>query len=261
MECDSTLLSGYDFFASYWDRLKEAGCKRLLYMFSGERLPLGQKWKEMAKQASGAIFLLQASDEYCHDRRVDVAGSHMAAWYDTRYYHSYSFISKKLLFFDKESSKQWLTGNDMAIQTQILRNIPDNDHKQGVDFFLYSNLNGALKIRDQHIYPGLHTNGANTISTARERFYEKPEIPWQHTDLTVDDLGLPVEVVDRIKAFAPESYIENMKRTSVNVKFIANIPGTCMGQERNISADAYLKLRDKCILLDQVKPNYVKQLI
>ena len=230
-------------------------------MFSGERLPLGQKWKEMAKQASGSVFLLQASDEYCHDQRIEIAGKHGAAWYDTRYYYSYSFLSRRLLFFDKETCNEWLTGNDMAIQTRILRNIPDNDHKQGVDFFLYSKLNGAIKVRDQDIYPGLHTNGANTISTAREVFYDKPEAPWHKTDVTLDKIGLPVDIVKRIERFNPQKYLEKMRRTSVNVKFIADMPGTCKGQERTIFADAYLKLRDKCILLDELKPNFEKQLL
>ena len=79
--------------------------------------------------------------------------------------------------------------------------------------------------------------------------------------MTVESLGLPAEVVDRIKEFTPGSYIENMRRTAVNVKFIADMPGTCKGQERNISADAYLKLKDKCVLLDEVKTNFEKQLI
>ena len=259
MECDSPLLSGYELFESYWERLQKAGCKKLTYLFKGERMPLGQKWKEMAWRAAGDIFLLQASDEYPHDTRLEVTGRNGAAWYDTRYYYSYSFISKKMLLFDKYSDKNWLTGTDMAMNTNMLRNIPDNDMRKGVDFYLYGKLNGAYKVTDPILYPGLHTNGANTISTARELiYYKKPHPPYNDTKATLDDVGLPDDILERVKSFEPICYMTKFKSSKFKVLFTDDVPGTCRGQERWITSDAWLNLKDVCQPLQGFKSNYEK---
>lgn len=247
-ECDSPLLAGFEFFECYWERLKETGCKRLVYMFSAQRLPLGQKWKEIAQMAQGEMLLLQASDQYSHPQRIKK--TQRVDWYDTRYFYSYSFISRKLIMFDKNTCDRWLTGDNMAVRTKLLKSLPDNDKRKGVDFHLYKFITGE-KVRDQCIYPGLHTNGANTISTSRERHYTKPNPPWKATKKTINDIGLPWDIVDKIEGFTPVKFRD--RQGKIRVTFIESVKGIGKGCEREISADAYMALKEFCEPSDGIK--------
>jgi hypothetical protein len=38
-----------EYFTKYQPRLKEAGCVRVVYLYSEERVPLNQKWLKMAE--------------------------------------------------------------------------------------------------------------------------------------------------------------------------------------------------------------------
>ena len=199
MECRSPNEAGKEFFEGYWERLQLAGCKRLLYIYTAKRVPLGQKWKEMAKRAEGKYFLLQASDDYPHPGRIQ-AVTMDGDWYDTRYFHTWSLISKRMVLFDRLSLKGWKTGNDMATLTEKVRNLPDNNMNKGVDFYLFGKC-CTKRTMDEEIYRGINTNGANVISLTRERHYKKPMPPFRRPYRDLDEIGLPDEIYKRLVTF------------------------------------------------------------
>ena len=227
LECRSPHEVGYEFFESYWDRLKKAGCKRLKYIFTGKRIPLGQKWKEIAKEAKGEYFILQASDDYPHSRRIQVTGDKLPGhdWYDTRFFHSFSLKSKKLILFDASMLARWTTGNDMATLTEKVRRLPDNNKSRGVDFFLYETLVDN-RVIDDNLYPGVNTNGANNISMSREMHFISPRPPFKKAYRTIDELGLPKEIVTKLKHMTLNGH-DKVEATLIK-KFMNRRPGDKM---------------------------------
>ena len=195
MECVSPDVLGEAFFQSYSDRLRATGCKRVLYLYSDTRLPLSQKWKRMAKKAKGDYFALQGSDDYPHpSRNVDVLNA-KADWYDMQKYYHFDVNLKKLIFYDNLGIG---TGFNMAIRTKLLKRLPKEDVSIGVDGYLYKHTRPEKIVRDERIVPGVSTNGANSISIKRIRFYEDTQPPFYPTSKTINDIGLPDEVVTKL---------------------------------------------------------------
>ena len=237
---------GLEILTSYKQRLKDAGCTKISYILNAERLPLGMKWRQMAKRAIGDIFLLQASDEYPHPRRLAVSRAKIgdATWYDCRFSYTYSLNTRTLIFFDKNTHDKWHTGYDMAIRTEKVWNLPPNTQRRGVDFWLFERC-GQSVVRDQGIYAGVATNGANSISMSRERHFSKPYAPFQSTTKTIDDLGLPAEIVARLKETTHTPSMEKFKEKYVKIRFLSN------GKEGRVQPE-YLDVLEKKNLVEQI---------
>jgi hypothetical protein len=202
MECPSDKETGDGYIDLYCDRLKEAGCKRIIYDYQPQRLPLGQKWKEIAKLAEGELFLLQGSDDYPHPYRIEYSANMIGDhnWYHERFGWWYSFISRKLLQYDMMLLKAWKTGNNMAMRTEAVRNIPDNDTPRGVDFFLFGLIEQGKSFINDRVMFGLNTNGLNTISLSRERHFSEPMPPFKKAYPALDEIGLPEDIVNRLQS-------------------------------------------------------------
>ena len=251
MECRSPREVGFNTFVENWEDLKLAGCKRLKYIYTGKRVPLGQKWKEMAQHANGEYFLLQASDDYPHPSRIEVTNMR-GDWYDTRYFHSYSLRQKKLVLFDRLMCKDWKTGNDMAMLTDKVRKLPDNTMNKGVDFYLFDNC-AAKRYMDQGSYGGVNTNGANAISLTRERHFQRTYPPFKKAYRTIDELGLPQHVTTRLREFS----IEDIKVTAIlKEKFMEYLPGDTY----TFNFNTFNTLQQKGVVELATKEPYVKEL-
>jgi hypothetical protein len=237
---------GYGMLADYWPRLQKAGCKRVLYMYTGRRVPLGQKWKEMAKRAWGDIFMLQAADDYPHPLRIESVNM-KGDWYDTRYFYSYSLTEKKMMLFDRMSC-EWKTGNDMATLTSKVKAIPDNTMNKGVDFYLFGKC-CTKRVMDEAIYKGVNTDGANAISLTRRHHFRKPRPPFRKTDKQIWDIGLPLDIADRLRSYQSNGH---MVRARLIKEFMHYRPG----EQREFNMNTFNTLNLKGVVALEEKQSF-----
>lgn len=254
LECVSNNQAGSEFFKSYWPRLQKAGCKRLVYEFSNKRLPLNQKWLRLAEIAQGEIFCLQGSDDYPHPDRNAKAYEANADWYDCRYYYQYHIAMEKLIEYDNKQTdanipKDWKTGFNMAIRTELIRQIKFTKAiRSGVDFWLFENVKPQNRFVDQTKYKGVSTSGLNTISTKRYKYFKTPEHPFYETAESLTSLRIPKPIIKQLRELKGSAIIDRPKydTSPVLVKFTKAINGRQPGAIQSIPAHSvdYFFLRD-----------------
>lgn len=259
-ECNSFEKPVWEQVKSYWPALYRAGCRRLLYQFNPVRKALGQKWKDMAIRSTGDVFLLQASDDYPYPSRIEGTAIKIdgAEWYDHTYDHFYDIRQKKMILFDKTLIDEWRTGGSKAVKTDILRNLPDNDKRKGVDHFIRYHVTGKT-IADEKLYlDGITTNGVNTISSRSHQF-RNPKPPWRHTRYTLDDLYIPDDIKERLKQTKPISLLERLRNQRVKVRFTEQYEKFPKGHVRSMTAAAYFNLINYLELTDRELPEYFEK--
>ncbi len=198
MECFSTGILGEDYFMQYKSRLQDAGCTRIVYLYSDVRLQLSRKWKEMYRKSKGKYFCLQGSDDYPHPSRNQDVWNAGADWYDLSTYYHFDLNMKKMMQYDNKGKG---TGFNMAIRTKMLKRLPKDDVSRYVDGYLYSNTQPKEVTHDPRTVPGISTNGANAISITRNKYYENPVYPFQPTGKTIFDIGIPIDIAQRLMAW------------------------------------------------------------
>ena len=208
MECFSPDMIGEAYFRGYEARLRDAGCVGIKYIYSDTRLPLSAKWRQMGKVAKGEYFLLQGSDDYPHPERIEQTSRCKDDWYDMRYYYHFDIGVQKLILFDsyckdpKTGEMYSMAGECMAIRTKLLKNLPDRDMSSSVDHFLMRNTGVKTRHIEPGVYAGISTTGLNTISISRRLYFVNVIEPFYPTTETIDTIGLPVEVVHKLKRYA-----------------------------------------------------------
>jgi hypothetical protein len=55
---------GHEYFFTFGERLKEAGCTRILYMSCEAKFSLAEKWCYISREAKGEAFCLCGCDDY-----------------------------------------------------------------------------------------------------------------------------------------------------------------------------------------------------
>ena len=256
LECRSLNEAGADFFRSYWNKLQKAGCVRMKYAFCESRMPLNQKWVKLAKEAhpESEMFLIQASDDYPHPERNEQPTKHNVDWYDCRSYYSYHIGLDKLLLFDNQQTDankpgEWKTGFNMAIKTDLVRNIKsDQVVRKGVDFWLFNTAGAKSRYVDQKIYNGLSTTGLNTISNKRYKYFNDVKFPFKETEVRPEDLKIPKSILKRLYELKPKATVSEtrLNYTPIMVEFIKKINGKQPGHRQKIPAHAvdYFLLRN-----------------
>lgn len=158
-------------------------------------MPLPMKWKLMAKEARGDVFMLQAGDCYSDSKRVDRAyrdiieqGFDWTQDCDGWFYH---IQKKKLLRFNQSERK---SGLNMAFRTSLGKNLPDSDRRRGIDFWLYSNMNIKRTKWNKGENMSVDTHGYNTISVKRGKYFETVIPPFFHTSKRITNL-LPTDII------------------------------------------------------------------
>ena len=233
LECSSMNEVGGKVIKQYAERLKKANCKKIKYIYSQKKLALNHKWIEIAKNAEGEVFCLQASDDYPHPERNKLAYEAIAEknndWYDCSRYYSYHIGLNKLVLFNNFESKEWKTGFDISVKTEAVKNIkPGKELKSGVDFWLYENIKPEKKQRDNKLYRGVSTTGLNTVSLRRERYFQKTTFPFQPTSTRLETINLPKSSVELIKSM--KQHIDINKKPIWTVKFKKQFHGRHKGQ-------------------------------
>jgi hypothetical protein len=167
---------------------------------------LSRKWKMMAEAANGEIFILQAADDYANPMKLLESWlfiNNGYDWINSRngyFYDVHSELIRLLVLPDDRK-----TGLNMAIKTNLVRGIKNEDRWSWVDGWLYENCelanHGPLKAywnTSPSWKKGLFTCGYNTISISRSERMKILDQPYYETDIQLDDI-VPQEIAMRLK--------------------------------------------------------------
>ena len=210
--------AGEQFFRSYEDRLKAAGCEQIIYIPLSKRTPVSKKWYIMANHGSGMSYVLAASDDYSGEYRLELSHTQIIDGYNWFDVAQCVFLNVKTFdtaMYDhnlKETVADERTAIWMTTIRSYIKNIRCSEWPtSGVDNWMRSNIFTNKKqnrFRYQFSKPicGVCTDGVNKISgiiaplTGRtNRYYNKNYIkPFKHCDLHISDL-LPESIVSRLK--------------------------------------------------------------
>ena len=200
-----SLAIGREFAMQYADRLKEVGCARIVYIEMNQKVVLPTKWITIGQYIStqSMIFVMQATDCYAPAERLAVTYRRMcyrdADWLDFTHGYFYSFLHKKLILYAHNGK----TNLHMAFATRNFQHLNYHDRNKGIDNWLMKSMRAGNKqfklIRETGLYPSVDTDGFNSISRGRLQFYLKPVLPFKKTKFTIDEIGLPPDIVQRIK--------------------------------------------------------------
>jgi hypothetical protein len=195
--------NGNEFFEAYFDKLKEVGCTRLVYIpVDNGRLYLSCKWKVIAQHAKGEVFLMQGSDDYPDPRRVETACSAIKKGY--HWFHVPKFYTywNKTVYEYFDSRQEINLGIDKGTRTEYVLKADDKEVKRGVDGWVFSNVRKQVNevkiyntIYDE--YKGMSTTGFNTISVNRDMMLFANMYPYNRTEKKLQDI-IPIEVTNKI---------------------------------------------------------------
>lgn len=169
---------------------KFPGCERIIYKALGKKILLIDKWLGIVKSAASTskVFVMQAADDYSPPLRLHIHNEHFK---DPRCYFStqkrglfYDINSRKKIFYiGTESKKNHL---NMAYRIDIMRMVRRVSIYEGVDNYIkktveiimrkYRNkkISHAESVDKNNWKYGFFTDGYNTISIDRKRYYDFP---------------------------------------------------------------------------------------
>jgi len=247
-ECPSANNIGEEGIREYEQRLRDAGCVRIVYINNGSRINLSTKWKRIADIAQGEVLILHDSDDYTHPGRIqrtmELIGD--KPWYETRFAWHYLIGKNKMLRYDPQlTGNSWKTGFNIAIKTDKLRAIPDIHRGKGMHTWMLSYLDD--KFVDQEEYACIATTGANTVSFNRVRHFDQPSAPFQKTDQTLESIGIPDDIINRLVSVRIGSAIEKHRNMAkIEVEFTKSYCRLYKeGDIKRIPVEAYYNLLNK----------------
>lgn len=204
---------GRAFFDGYTGRLGDCGCARLTYIEAPRWIPLPRKWQTMgrAMHPTSKVFVLQAADCYSFPQRLNVSYRKVAldgvTWYDVSRGWFYSIRSRKVIQYKFVNPTR--THLNMAFSDAAARTIPDSCLRKNIDGFLFSHCRSTVPGFNRYVdtaeYIGLDTNGHNNISVGRESHFTQPQPPLYAATVELGGLGLPADIVDRLKEMKPRT--------------------------------------------------------
>ena len=169
---------------------KLPGCQRIMYKALKNKILLISKWIGIANSASSTskIYVLQAADDYSPPKRLSIHYQHFRnpkCYFSTQLKGLFYNLrdGRKIFYIGQNSKKNHL---NMAYKIKVIKlikniNIYDNvDHyiKKCVDNILRSDKNKIIMhdlIVDKNNWKyGFFTDGYNTISVDRKKYYSYP---------------------------------------------------------------------------------------
>ena len=188
-----------DWFLGYQDRLEKVGCISIKYITQDTKLTLAEKWSLMGKAADkdSKFFALWAADDYSHKYRLIDSMEAMDKghdWFSMGRSYFYDFITDKIILYRKVGRNG--TGIQMCCATELARKLPMRRRAKIVDFWFARTANpqNILRDRSDHWRGTLCTNGFNTISKKRGRYFVKPVFPFNATDIKLEKI-VPASIV------------------------------------------------------------------
>src|SRR5574343_229969 len=210
---------GEEYIMGYEPRLRDVGCKRIVYLTSDVKVPLSQKWVTMAKAASDTskYFWLCGADDYYHSELLVESEQAIkeADWCLTTKGYFYDFHRDKVIHYNLNT----LTGLHMTARTEFARMLPMDEVNQGVDGWFSRTMIAIIKAvrsgeKNGQTIPGqvkaymscsdewehiLCTNGLNNISKQRYKFFDDVHPPFYKTDKQLKDI-VPEDIYIRLMA-------------------------------------------------------------
>jgi hypothetical protein len=182
----------------YLERLKKAGCSRIVYIEIGTWMPLFQKWMLIHKHSSSSskAFILQAADCFSQLHRL-VETLHLFSkndpdWVQSKRGYFYNIRYKKLALYDHDSLLKHESKNmrthpcclNMAVKYSLMSLLTEVDCRKGVDRKIYTQIerkNGKMKVvyNESNSYlTGIDTDGYNNLSKSRASKIVRPAAPF-----------------------------------------------------------------------------------
>jgi hypothetical protein len=212
-EEQNDLMLGEDGVLAYAERLTKSGCRHISYTPLQEWIPLALKWRLMAKEAGGEVFVLQAADCYSPPNRLRTS-SRLLQENGAHWVHQ-----QRGLFLDLRANRKAMyvhpsgqpTALNMATLTRLLRNLPEEHVRKGVDRWLFNH--AVAQCRNHPLRTvfdptedwkhGIDTHGLNNISKKRGAMIMSTRGAFQPTDLRPRDV-LPADILERLTALSKE---------------------------------------------------------
>lgn len=172
---DNTL--GVEGLREWVDKLKKAGCKRIVYLSLDKWIPLGQKWIEIRERMhpDSIGMMLCASDNYSPNDRI--ANSRLAMesgadWYQCQSGYFYNIVAHQAGKFQAVDDQPALFM--CASKTSLGRVIENTFPTRGVDTWLKT-VTKPEQFQLDDWTDGIHTDGFNTISLNRRLLYAEAD--------------------------------------------------------------------------------------
>ena len=204
---------GKDALLIYEQRLQERGCKAIRYIPLKKHTPLSLKWVIIAKASLGKTFCFCASDNYSPPTRIQLSHEKINEGYNW-------FDVKKSLFLNLKSfscatyvnqKKEKNSGVFIATRTELIKGLNGPPWpKSGIDNWIKTKCRTDPSFQFQNNLLGLHTDGANKISSDRKNHYPNNKTrkryipPFFPPEQSLDEI-LPQEIKNRLHDlfFAP----------------------------------------------------------
>ena len=188
----------------YRDRLAEVGCRNIIYIPIREWIPLFHKWKIIAEQSDSQGFILQAADCYSSPNRLKETSllfDKGADWVQSPIHVLYNIIDEKIVLFKHNPSKH-PCGAEMAVRTDLVKQIPFKNIIKGVDYYLFyecqkikgKKLEVMCDNTDNWKYT-LNVNGLNNISAGRQKKHFNRNEKSEH-DI---EKYIPADILEKLK--------------------------------------------------------------
>ncbi len=172
------------------------------YMTHQQKQSLGRKWYAMINAAhpdsEGVVFC--DADDYCHPYVLRDTLDAFRSGYDW-FCHAdgyfYDFNTGKIIQY----SSRKRPGIRLSARMDIAKKLPDKVRPRLIHAWFNAHMKpqNMLFSQTDHWEKGLFTNGHNSISKSRDRYFEKPVKPFRGTDKDLEDI-VPAEVVKKIRS-------------------------------------------------------------
>ena len=191
---------GPDRVREYAARLEEVGCKRIVYKPLDQWIPLSFKWKFLGGMSSDSkCFLIQAHDCYSQPYRLketyDIFNSDPSVdWVNSPLGCFYHIEAEQMVRFN-QGLYQHPCALNMAMRTEYAKQLPAEQVPSSVDSWLFrtcTEIKGSdlvvVNNDSENWKKGVDIHGLNKISIDRGKMIVDVQVPFEKTDLTLDEL-------------------------------------------------------------------------
>jgi len=196
-------------------------CQKMKYRNVPKRLPLMYKWYGIARDAdlNSKIYVMQAADDYSPKKRLKIHHEHFSENPEC------VFSTQEDGLFYNLSTDQTIIYHcpgrhinlNMAYLIEDFKKVPFCNQKAGIDTYIRRKMDGirqGIVLHDHQIDPdnwkyGICTDGANTISIARNKYYDHITRPFESFQYGQEHLGyksmeeyIPQNVIDFLEKYS-----------------------------------------------------------
>lgn len=174
----------------------------ITYHTQPNKLSLGQKWYKMINAAhpdsKGMVFC--DADDYCHPYVLRESLDAFCSGYDWLCHENgyfYDFITGGVIQYSSRKKP----GIRLSARMDIAKRLPNKVRPRLMHAWFNAHMKpqNMLFSQTDHWKNGLFTNGHNSISKSRDRYFRNPVNPFRKTDMDLEDI-VPKEVAERIRA-------------------------------------------------------------